>query len=303
MNKIDPQLIQKEIAVFGGRVFSSMPPDGFVAESRDLIYLREWTPQDLLNIARTQGCQVAIYSMSSVPESLLPFFDWVISNEKEAHHFETQGISYPSKFRKPHLGETPALFLDRDGVVNVDHGYVGDPLRVELIPHVAELVSKANQHHRKVIIVTNQSGIGRGFYTEENFKQVMNRISDLLNEDHAKIDFIEHSPYHPSAEKEEYRWGRQFRKPRPGMIHRAAQAQNIDLKNSRMIGDHVKDLMTAVLAGVGKIYLLATEEAMEIQMSFREWVSDLETNHHMPNLMDGIEFHTLSGLDEAEQWY
>ena len=298
-------LILKESSWFGGKIYSGLPPAGVLLGARDVVLLQKWNAQDLLNLARTQICQVSIFAPVQLSETLSPFYDWCISEVSEFESLEKKSQGYPissKQINKDKSASKAALFLDRDGVVNVDHGYVGEPRDVELIPHIGQLISKANHAGREVIIVTNQSGIGRGYYSESSFNSVMNRIKELLDEDKARVDWIEHSSFHPNSEEEKFRWGRQFRKPRPGMLHQAAQSRNIDLRHSVMIGDHVKDLMTATLAGVGHIYLLATEEAESIQKSFKSWIRELEDHYRLNALMQGIEFQVISGLDEAKLW-
>ena len=150
----------------------------------------------------------------------------------------------------------PGLFLDRDGVLNIDHGYVGDPKDVELVAGMGAWVAAKQKQGFQIVVVTNQSGIGRGLYSEADFQRVMSRLRELLRGEGASIDRIEFSPYHPESENLRFRFLRQFRKPRPGMIHSARQALGIDLSRSILVGDRSKDLMAGALAGIPNLVLL-----------------------------------------------
>ncbi len=299
MSATELDLILSELNYYGGKVHLGVPEATTQLSPHDLILLLKWTPEDLLKIARTQACQVAIDSAKVIPEVFSPFYDWRIFDKGSCDQLKklSEGQTFPSHSPSSHTKS--ALFLDRDGVVNVDHGYVGDPLKVNLVPHIGELIHQANDQHKDVVIVTNQSGIGRGYYTTENYQQVMKRISELLRPEQAKVDEVLFSPFHPNANEEEFRRGRQFRKPRPGMLQKAARDRGIHLRQSVMVGDHAKDAVTAVLAGVGQVFLLASAESEEAQDTFQTWVEELKFRHHL-HLMDSIKFKVVGGLQEAK---
>jgi D-glycero-D-manno-heptose 1,7-bisphosphate phosphatase len=267
----------------------------------DLIFLPTWTPENLLKLARSYSAQVAVYSDQPLDSALLPFVDWVLSSQEEVH------LLHPQLEKNYQLSPVPtpkktnsALFLDRDGVVNVDHGFVSDPQQVELVPYISLLISSAQRQGKEVIIITNQSGIGRGYYSVEDFNRVMGRISELLIQDKATLDWIEFSPFHLENTDDRYRLGRQFRKPRPGMIHRAAQVRGIDVKISSMIGDRETDLKAAILAGVGKVYLLNGSPTPPELKDCQAWIETLQKKYNLTQLMDGIELRAIASLAEAE---
>jgi D-glycero-D-manno-heptose 1,7-bisphosphate phosphatase len=295
------QRILSELKNFGSRCIFGMPAANSILSPHDVIFLRQWTPQDLLKLARQYSAQVAIFSEQAVDPDLMPFVDWVLPSEAEVrllepHLKKDEGehttAAVPKKTKS-------ALFLDRDGVVNVDHGYVSDPKQVELIPYASLLISSAKQKGKEVIIITNQSGIGRGFYSEDDFNRVMDRISELLQQERASLDWIEFSPFHVENTHENYRLGRQFRKPRPGMIHRAAEKRGIELQSSTMVGDRVTDLKAAILAGVGKVFLYSGSTQPPELKECQAWTEALRTKFGL-NLMDGIQLRAITSLAEAE---
>ena len=143
----------------------------------------------------------------------------------------------------------PAIFLDRDGVVIEDSHYLGDRSRVRLVPGAAEAVALLNRAGWAVVIVTNQSGVARGMFTEADVTSVHEHLAELLRGYGAKVDAFHHCPHHPEAEVAEYRALCACRKPRAGMLLRAAGELGLDLAASWMIGDRVSDLEAGAAAG------------------------------------------------------
>ncbi len=140
-----------------------------------------------------------------------------------------------------------ALFLDRDGVVNIDKGYVFRREDIEFVQGIFELCRYAKQNRYLLIVVTNQSGIARGFYSEEQFQMLMAWMKGVFESEGCPIDAVYHCPYldnHP------------MRKPNPGMILQAASDFNLDLGASILIGDKLTDIEAAERAGVGRSYLV-----------------------------------------------
>jgi D,D-heptose 1,7-bisphosphate phosphatase len=144
----------------------------------------------------------------------------------------------------------PAVFLDRDGTLNDDPGYLGDPDKVKLFPDTGEALSNLKKLNLKLIVISNQSGIARGLITRENVEAVNNRINDLLLDFDVKIDAFYFCPFHPEFSNEEEC---ECRKPSPKMIFKAADDFNVDLKSSYFIGDAVSDIECGMNAGVKTI--------------------------------------------------
>lgn len=145
----------------------------------------------------------------------------------------------------------PTLFLDRDGVLNEDLGYVSRWEDFRFVAGAARAVREANQAGWLVIVVTNQSGIGRGYYTEADMVALHEKMSAALAEEGARIDAIYHCPHHPEAAVEAYRHpDPPLRKPNPGMLLQAMADWPVDVSRSLMVGDKDADMEAARRAGV-----------------------------------------------------
>ena len=149
-----------------------------------------------------------------------------------------------------------ALFLDRDGTINVDKGYVYEKEEFEFQPGIFELVKKYAEQGYLIFIVTNQSGIARGLYTEKDYLQLTDWLKAAFSEKGIKIEKVYHCPHLP-----EISGSCSCRKPNPGMIVEAISEYNIDPATSVLIGDSERDLQAGEKAGIGKNlyiqYLLA----------------------------------------------
>ena len=154
----------------------------------------------------------------------------------------------------------PALFLDRDGVINVDHGYVCSPERTEFVDGIFELIAAANARDMAVVVVTNQAGIARGHYSERQFRDYMTWMQKTLREHGAHLDAVYHCPHHPDAGIGEYRRTCGCRKPAPGMILAAQREMDLDLPASMLIGDKESDVVAGRSAGVGHNLQLGSKE-------------------------------------------
>jgi D-glycero-D-manno-heptose 1,7-bisphosphate phosphatase len=142
-----------------------------------------------------------------------------------------------------------ALFIDRDGTLNVEATYLHKPEDVELIPGTPEALARVNARGIPVIVVTNQAGIGRGMYGWKDFRAVTERIAELLASAGAHIDAVYASPHHPKGMGEYAVANHPDRKPNPGMLLRAAQEHGIDLSRSWMVGDKTIDVEAGRNAG------------------------------------------------------
>jgi len=151
---------------------------------------------------------------------------------------------------------TPAIFIDRDGTINEDIGYVSSPAELIIYPHAAEAVRLVNEAGLKAIVITNQSGIARGMYTEEMLCAIHKRMIEELARDGAIVDAIYYCPHHPRIGDERYRKACECRKPSPGMLTEAAREHDIDLARSYMIGDKASDINLATNAGARGVLVL-----------------------------------------------
>ncbi len=153
----------------------------------------------------------------------------------------------------------PALFLDRDGVINVDHAYVHRKEDVDFVDGIFDLCIAAKRRGYLVIVVTNQAGIGRGYYTEHDFHVLTDWMKAQFRQRGADIDAVYFSPYHPEHGIGAYRKDADCRKPRPGMLLRAAREFGIDVSRSVLVGDNDTDVQAGMAAGVGRNLLFAPQ--------------------------------------------
>ena len=153
----------------------------------------------------------------------------------------------------------PAAFLDRDGTIVEDTGYIARPDDVRLIADAAAAIARLNAADVPVIVVTNQSGIARGFYDEAMYEQVRDRIDELLEAEGARIDASHHCPHHPDITGP-----CECRKPGTLLHRRAARALGLDLARSAYIGDRWRDVAPAMeLGGRGMLIARASTPASE----------------------------------------
>ena len=154
-----------------------------------------------------------------------------------------------------------AVFLDRDGTINEEMGYINHPERFIIFPFVAKSIKTFNELGLKVVVVTNQSGIARGYFSESLVKELHEKLQEKMMAEGAKIDAIYYCPHHPKEGKKKYKIDCNCRKPKPGMILKAVKEHGIDLRKSYMIGDRYKDILFAknlkiksgfVLTGYGR---------------------------------------------------
>lgn len=153
-----------------------------------------------------------------------------------------------------------ALFLDRDGVVNVNHGYVHKQENFEFIEGIFELVRKAREYGYIVLVVTNQAGIGRGYYSEEEFQTLTEWMKAQFAACGAAIDAVYFCPDHPLHGEGHYRRDSPMRKPAPGMLLQARDEFGIDMALSIMVGDKRSDMQAGAAAGVGTLLWLNPDE-------------------------------------------
>jgi len=148
-----------------------------------------------------------------------------------------------------------AVFLDRDGTINVEKDYLYRPEEFEFIPGAAEAIRRLNRAGFLVVVVTNQSGVARGYYTEHEVLQLHRHIEQLLFRADARIDAWYYCPHYPSGQHP-YNLDCDCRKPRTGMLEQAARDLGIDLSRSWMVGDKQVDVEAGVAAGCRPLLVL-----------------------------------------------
>lgn len=173
-----------------------------------------------------------------------------------------------------------ALFLDRDGVINQNHGYVHKRENFDFIDGIFHLARCAYEKNYKLVVITNQSGIGRGYYSEEQFHQLTEWMCRQFLKAGAPIARVYFSPYHPTAAIGRYHKDDFSRKPYPGMILQAQIDLSLDLKRSVLIGDKASDIQAGVAAGVGTNLLFSSSCPTELKDVNCEVISSLNEAKH-----------------------
>lgn len=166
----------------------------------------------------------------------------------------------------------PAVFFDRDGVLNVDHGHVGDRTRFEWIPGAREAIKSVNDSGRFAFVVTNQAGVAKGYYTEKSVNQLHAFMQADLQGIGAHIDAFRYCPFHPEGTVEAYRCVSDWRKPEPGMLLDIMREWPVSKEGSFLVGDKPTDIEAARRAGIASVLfeggrldtLLARSEAASI---------------------------------------
>jgi D-glycero-D-manno-heptose 1,7-bisphosphate phosphatase len=146
-----------------------------------------------------------------------------------------------------------AVFLDRDGTINEQMGYINHTCRFQLLPGAAEAIKKLNDAEIPVVVVSNQSGLARGYFPEELLLAVHEKMTRLLAEKGAHVDGIYYCPHHPEAKEKRFREVCSCRKPKPGLILQAAQEMNLAPEKSFVVGDRWSDIKTAANCGARSI--------------------------------------------------
>lgn len=164
-------------------------------------------------------------------------------------------IGVPEDFERaqsdiPAFRRRPALFLDRDGVINIDHGHVGTRDRFEWVEGAKEAIALANALGFYVFVVTNQAGIGKGLYSLKDYLALSRFIRDEAARHGARIDDERFCPHHPDAVLDAYRGESLWRKPQPGMLLDLIEKWPLDLEASFLIGDRDTDIAAACAAGI-----------------------------------------------------
>jgi histidinol-phosphate phosphatase family protein len=185
------------------------------------------------------------------------------------------------------------VFLDRDGTINEEVNYLSDPEDLRLIPGAAEAIRLLNDAGVPAIVVTNQAGVGRGYFSEARVKAIHEQLARQLARYGASLDAIYYCPHHPDE-------GCACRKPKPGMLKRAAEEHGIDLGRSFAIGDKVSDLEAGRRAGCRTVLVL-TGYGTEAQEAFNR--SDFQPDYIARDLLEAVRWIMAQqgmGYEESE---
>ncbi len=138
-----------------------------------------------------------------------------------------------------------AFFIDRDGVVNEEMGYINHVDRFRILPGAAEAIHRLNEAQVPVVVVSNQAGLAHGIFTEDTLRAVQRKLREAVASRGGRIDRIYYCPHHPMAKVEKYRVDCDARKPKPGLLHRAAGDLDLDLTRSVLVSDRYQDVAMA----------------------------------------------------------
>jgi D-glycero-D-manno-heptose 1,7-bisphosphate phosphatase len=175
-------------------------------------------------------------------------------------------------------GGRRAVFIDRDGTISEEVGYVNHVSRYRVLPFAAEAVRALNEAGRLAVLVTNQAGVARGYFEEELVGEVHKLLADELARGGARLDAVYYCPHHPSVGQPPYRADCDCRKPRPGLLLRAARDLGLDLAQCWMVGDRYSDTELARNAGVRSAFVLTGYGRGELEHQSRGW-------RHRPDLI------------------
>ncbi|OTA19721.1 D-glycero-d-manno-heptose 1,7-bisphosphate phosphatase [Xenorhabdus beddingii] len=178
----------------------------------------------------------------------------------------------------------PAVFLDRDGTINIDHGYVHEIDNFQFIDGAIEAMLELKTMGYALVLVTNQSGIARKIFTEDQFMQLTEWMDWSLADRGVDLDGIYYCPHHPEGSNEEYKKNCNCRKPQPGMLLDAQKELDIDMSASYMVGDKIEDMLAANAANVGTKILVRTGKPVT---EAAEQAADLVVNSlsELPNVI------------------
>jgi D-glycero-D-manno-heptose 1,7-bisphosphate phosphatase len=154
------------------------------------------------------------------------------------------------------MGRRIAAFLDRDGTLNEEVNFVRSPEELEMLPGAADAVRALNDHGIIVCIISNQSGVARGFFTEEDLAPIHAKLERELDRSGARINHIYYCPHHPTEGKPPYNVVCSCRKPGTGMLRQAAEEFDLDLRRSFVVGDRIVDIQAGRAAGATTILVL-----------------------------------------------
>lgn len=234
--------------------------------SEDLILVANPTHLFLAEIAKTTAAQLFIMTKDPHPEYDETLHDGQFHQNDFENHLKKIEILWPEikEAMKSEQNDPedlrPALFLDRDGVVIEHVDYINSPGDVKLKEGISDLINEAHKRSWVVVLITNQSGVGRGYFKWKDFDAVQLRMMQLLAQNGAWIDRVVVAGYHESSKSYDGHRYPHFRKPRSSMIMSVIQDLRIDLQNSWMLGDRTLDIRTGYNAGVKNLVLMTSKK-------------------------------------------
>lgn len=201
------------------------------------------------------------------------------------NHVQNQS---PASSNNSHPAPRPCVFLDRDGTVSREAGYINHPERIELLPGSATAIRQLNENGVLAVLTTNQAGVGRGYFTEDVLHKIHERLQQQLAMKRARLDAIYYAPTHPDSKIERYRRNDAMRKPGTGMIEKACREFAVDLSRSYVVGDKSTDIEFARNAGVKGVFVLSGYGLGEYEHQRHEW--KYEPDHVAEDLREAVSW-------------
>lgn len=177
-----------------------------------------------------------------------------------------------------------AVFLDRDGTVNVEENYISSPDQLQLIPRAGTAIRELNKLGTRVFIITNQSGVARGYFSEAAVHDIHEALRALLKKENAFVDDFFYCPHLPGAEVERYNIVCDCRKPKPGMLLQAQHQYTVDLRRSFVVGDRCIDIAAGKAVGAGTVMVSTGYGTQEI-LNCRN-----QPDFFAHDLLDGVQY-------------
>jgi D-glycero-D-manno-heptose 1,7-bisphosphate phosphatase len=186
------------------------------------------------------------------------------------------------------LSGRPAVFMDRDGCLIEERGYINHPSRVRVLPRAPEAVARLNAAGILAVMATNQAGIARGYFSNDTLLAVNAELENQLADHRAKLDALYVCTHHPTAGQPPYREACACRKPKPGLLLRAAAELGLDLSRSVMVGDKPSDVEAGQAAGAATVLVLTGYGRGEWEYRRHEWT--VKPDHVAEDLFDAVEW-------------
>jgi len=171
-----------------------------------------------------------------------------------------------------------AVFIDRDGTINVNSGYINNPNDFKMYPNVTKGIKLLQENGFKIIIITNQSGIARRYFSEKSLEEIHEKMKKELSKEDAEVDAIYYCPHHPDEKCN-------CRKPKPGMLEKAIEDFDIDVKNSFIIGDRMIDVEAGKTVGCKTVLVPEDKELVKKEMA----ESDIYPDYICDDFYSGVE--------------
>ncbi len=196
------------------------------------------------------------------------------------------------------MARRPAVFIDRDGTLTEEVGYVNHPNRLRLLPRSAAAVRRLNEAGIAAVVATNQAGIARGYFSEDLMHAVHERLVESLKDAGAHLDGLYVCPHHPTEGAPPFRADCDCRKPKPGLLLRAARDLDLDLGDSTMVGDKASDLLVAPAVGARAVLVLTGYGRGEWE--YRRENFSVAPDHVAADLLDAVGWvidQRMGGID------